>query len=177
MPQRTKGLARTSLKRNRNSLAQLRNTAASRGGTAAEHPRAAATRPADTGFSPAVKLSVRKRAGHGDVDDASCEACGVWLGTDRGQVHHRMDRQMGGSKLRNGIQNAALLCGNPVDFTTCHGKATRGDKDLGPDATGWWLEHGQNPALIPVIVHGIGMPVYLTRAGTYSAEPDLGGAS
>lgn len=132
-------------------------------------------RPKDTGFSPAVKLAVRTRAGGGDPGEACCEACAIWLGLRGGQVHHRQNRQMGGSRLRNGIQNAGLLCGTPDDFTTCHGRATRLDDHM--RGAGWVLETGQDPAAESVMLHdasGGGLTVWLAADGTYAYEAPAG---
>jgi hypothetical protein len=172
---RTPLKARTSLRRK----APLKTRAAGMFGAGVplkrSQPRHA--RPKDTGFSQAVKLAVRTRAGHGDADCASCEACGRHLGRHGGQVHHRLNRQMGGSKLRNGAQNAALLCGTPDDYSTCHGKATRLDAHM--KAAGWVLESGQDPALESVMLHsaGSGMTVWLAGDGSYSLTmPERGAA-
>jgi hypothetical protein len=137
----------------------------------------AVTRPRDTGFSPAVKLAVRTRAGGGDPEEAACEACARFLGRHGGQVHHRQNRQMGGSRRRNTVQNAGLLCGTPDDFRTCHGKATRGDAHM--KGAGWVLDSGQNPALEPVMLHGAdgGITAWLTEDGEYSFEPPEAGAA
>ena len=137
-------------------------------------------RPKDTGFTQAVKLAVRTRAGDGDPEMASCEACGRFLGSYGGQVHHRQTRQSGGSKLRNGICNAGLLCGTPDDFATCHGKATRGDLHM--KGAGWLLVSGQNPATEPVMLFGssgggVGVTVWLAADGTYALEAPKGAAA
>ena len=62
-----------------------------------------------TGFSAAVKLAIRTRAGQGDPNAASCEACGRWLGRG-GEVQHIQARGMGGSRRRNVVTNGVLLC-------------------------------------------------------------------
>ena len=121
----------------------------------------------DTGFSPAVKLAARTRAGGGDPTDARCEADGVWLGLHGGQVHHRMNRQMGGSRTRNTIQNAALLCGDP--YTGCHGAATREEQRMRD--RGFVLNSGQNPLLVAIRPYGAGQaPRWLTAGGGYGTE-------
>jgi hypothetical protein len=138
-------------------------------GASLKRPQPRHAKRKDTGFSQATKLAVRTRAGHGDADCASCEACGRHLGRLGGQVHHRLNRQMGGSKLRNGIQNAALLCGTPDDYSTCHGKATRLNAHM--KGAGWVLESGQDPALESVMLHsagGGGMTAWLAADGSYS---------
>lgn len=134
----------------------------------------------NTGFSAAVKLKVRQRAGNGLAEDARCEACGIWLGRYGGQVHHRDNRGMGGSKdpVINSIVNAALLCGNPVDLSTCHGKCTASDRRM--NAEGWWLKEGQDPAQTSVLLHspgGSGLEVWLTADGYYGYVPPDGGAA
>lgn len=120
-----------------------------------------------TGFSAAVKLACRTRAGGGSAEDALCEACGRWLGRHGGQVHHRINRQMGGSRFRNTIVHAALLCGDP--FTGCHGAATRLSGRM--KAMGFVLLSTQDPAAEPVMLHGEqgGATVWLTKDGRYSA--------
>jgi hypothetical protein len=129
--------------------------------------------PRDTGFSVAVKLAVRTRAGNGDPFGACCEACGCFLGRYGGQVHHRMNRQSGGSKLRNGIQNAALLCGTPDDYATCHGKATRLDERM--NAAGFWLSSKEDPREVPLVFHHMsGCVAWLTQNGDYSVTPPEG---
>ena len=120
-----------------------------------------------TGFSAAVKLACRTRAGNGDPYEARCEACGRWLGMTGGQVHHRQNRQMGGSRLRNTIMNASLLCGNVYEL--CHGAATRLSDRM--KAMGFVLLSTQDPAAESVMLHGqqSGVTVWLTPEGGYSA--------
>lgn len=100
-----------------------------------------------TGFSARVKLLVRTRAGMGEIDDACCEACNRHLGRYGGQVHHLIDRGMGGWKnaVINSAANAVLLCGTPEDKRTCHGLATAFDAGIG--AKGFWLKHSADPRL------------------------------
>jgi len=118
-----------------------------------------------------VNLTVRKRGGNGDPHEAKCEACGHRLGRYGGLVQRRQNRQAVGSRPCNGIQNAALLCGDHLDLTTCHGKATRLDPYM--EGAGWVLKSGQRPELEPVMLHGTdrGVTVWLAADGTYSATP------
>lgn len=136
---------------------------------ASRNPDVSRSRP-ETGFSRSVKLAIRKRAGNGDPDQAACEACGCWLGRYGGQVHHRQNRGMGGSKLRNGVQNAALLCGTPDDLGTCHGKATCAPISAGFYEMGFCLKDGQDPAAESLMLHGRdgGITVWLAGDGSYS---------
>ena len=124
-------------------------------------------RPA-TGFPARVKLLVRTRAGMGDPGDAVCEADGVWLGRHGGQVHHIIDRGMGGCTLAviNGPANAALLCGDP--YSGCHGLATAFDAGIGDK--GFWLKHSADPRLEPMILHG-GVKAWRSADGRYLYEP------
>lgn len=118
-------------------------------------------------FTPRVKLLVRKRAGCGDVFDAMCEACGMWLGEKGGEVQHRDARGMGGSRDRvtNGPANAVLLCGSAVFRTGCHGACE--DRDPHMHGMGFWLEEGQDPRTEPVMLHGAG-----ARGGSYYLAAD-----
>ena len=126
----------------------------------------------DTGFTAVQRLAVRTRAGNGDPAEASCEMCGIWLGRHGGQVHHRQNRQMGGSLLRSQLSNGLLACGTPLDPATCHGKATTGTGDVkrAMQAMGFVLETGQDPLSEPVMLHGQdgGVPVWLDDAAHYT---------
>ena len=126
-----------------------------------------APRPA-TGFPARVKLLVRARAGNGDPDAAACEACGRHLGRPGGQVHHLIDRGIGGCKdpAVNGAANAALLCGDP--FSGCHGLATAFDAGIGK--RGFWLGHGADPLRAPMTLH-TGRRVLRTPDGRYLDAP------
>lgn len=125
----------------------------------------------ETGFTPEIRLAVRTRAGDGDPLEARCECCGRWLGLYGGQVHHRCNRGMGGSRTRNTIQNAALLCGDP--YTGCHGAATREEKRM--KDRGFLLDSGQKPLLVAVKPYGTGRPGrWLTADGRYTFSPPEG---
>jgi hypothetical protein len=133
-------------------------------------------RPRATGFSARVKLLVRTRAGSGDPEDAACEACGKHLGRLGGQVHHLIDRGMGGCTLAviNGCANAALLCGIPQDKKTCHGLATAFDLEIGE--RGFWLKHEDDPRLKAMTLHS-GARARRTEDGQYLFEgPEAGAA-
>ena len=122
-------------------------------------------------FSAATKLLVRKRAGNGLAEDAMCEACGIGLGRRWGQVHHIVNRGMGGSRdeVINSAANAALLCGTPV--RGCHGLATALDEEMG--ARGFWLPQGTDPRTVPMMLaseHGSGISVWRSADGSYLFE-------
>ena len=139
-----------------------------------EAVKSAATRA--TGFSRAVKLGVRKRAGNGSVEDAVCEACGKWLGRYDGEVQHRAARGAGGcaDEVIGGYANAALLCGHgaaPIRCG-CHGACEDRKPEMGMDDKGFWIKHGTTPAFDPRLVpvklaseHGSRILVYLAADG------------
>lgn len=135
-------------------------------------------RPKATGFPAAVKLAVRTRAGQGDPDEASCEACGLWLGRERGQIQHRDARGMGGSSspVNASAANGALLCGTP--FEGCHGLCEK--RDEGMNEEGFWLRAGEGPLETPIMLHsqyGSGVTVWLGVDGEYHLQPPPGGAA
>jgi hypothetical protein len=117
----------------------------------------------ETGFSATVRLAVRKRAGGGDVNDARCESCNIWLGRYGGQVQHIVARMIGGSRKRNGITNGCLLCGNSL--TGCHGLCEARSEHM--RARGFWRK--SSDPVIPLMLHGeqSGVLVHLTPEGGY----------
>lgn len=122
----------------------------------------------ETGFPARVKLLVRTRAGNGNPDAAMCEACGIELGKLGGQVHHIINRGMGGTSdpVLQSAANAALLCGTPL--TGCHGLATAFDEEIG--AKGFWLSHSADPRLEPMMLHSVhdsGLLVWRSADGRY----------
>lgn len=143
--------------------------------------------PKDTGFSDAVKLAIRIRAGGGAPEQAACEACGIHLGEHGGQIQHIYARGQGGSKawLYSTPANGALLCGTP--FTGCHGLCERRDPHM--NEAGFWRRRNrrEKPGGYPVMLHGngSGITAYLTPDGCYSADaperrpeaPDFGGGA
>jgi hypothetical protein len=107
-------------------------------------------------FTDAVKLLIRKRAGRGDVFDACCESCGVWLGEKGGEYSHRDARGMGGSRdpVVNGPAGGTLACGSGALRTGCHGRCENRDRHM--NEMGFWLENGQDPLAEPIMLHGAG---------------------
>ena len=118
-----------------------------------------------TGFPASVRLAVRKRAGGGDVNDARCESCNIWLGRYGGDIQHIQARGMGGSRLRNAITNGVLLCSPSTDKRTCHGLCEARDEHM--RAMGFW-RFSTDP-VIPLMLHGeqSGVLVRLTPEGGY----------
>ena len=119
----------------------------------------------DTSFPPAVRAAIRKRAGN------CCEACGIDLGDEGGQIQHRLARKSGGRRgamrlLLRSVVNGALECGTPE--TGCHGLCESRDRDM--HEAGFWLKEGQHPADVPILWHGRsgGARLWLTDDGGYS---------
>jgi hypothetical protein len=138
---------------------------------------AAPPRP-ETGFPLSVRLAARKRSGDGEVDEARCESCGVWLGRYGGEIQHRLARGSGGSRsaVVNGISNAALLC--------WFHHALAESRDSGMRELGFWIRSGKGPEHDPryvpmarMLATGERETVYLTEGGTYSHEPPKAAAA
>lgn len=131
------------------------------------------------GFSAAVKLAIRRRAGSGDASEALCESCGIWLGLHGGEVQHIICRGSGGTSLPeiNSVRNGTLLCGSGALRTGCHGKAE--DRDPEMYERGFWRKHGEKVGACPLMLHGRdgGFTRWLTADGGYSAEPPQDGAA
>jgi hypothetical protein len=135
------------------------------------------SRPKDTGFSPAVKLAVRTRAGNGDPDQARCEATGVWLGRYGGQVQHRVARLSGGRGRKapwwfHTPANGALMS------VEAHRRAEARDEHL--HAAGFWLTSTQDASAEPVMLHdssGGGITVWLAADGSYALKAPKDGAA
>jgi hypothetical protein len=127
----------------------------------------------ETGFGRPVELAVRTRAGRGDPSDACCEACGIWLGLDGGEIQHRDARGVGDTNdsVNWPTANAALLCGNSALGTGDRGLAERRDPVM--YAMGFWLRNGQDPRFEPIVLHGRGgggITVWLSEDGRYLCE-------
>jgi hypothetical protein len=148
-------------------------------------PATASRRPVrDTGFSYEQRMTVRARAGNGDPDDARCEACPRWLGRYGGEVQHRCARGEGGSRLRNNLANAVLLCGSALSREGCHWDCENrgGERNAGLYEQGFWRWIDEHPriAQIPIMLHGAGggITVWLDDSGSYldAAGNIIGGA-
>lgn len=125
-----------------------------------------------TGFSPKVKLQVRKRAGRGDIFDALAECCGAWLGEHAGEFQHRAARGAGGCRdeVVNGPANCLLMCHEH------HRQAEDRDPHMGMKEAGFWLKHGTTPEYdprnAPIRLYG-GMTKWLGEDGDYHDRPPL----
>ena len=97
----------------------------------------------------ALKAQARRR------DNNACVVCGVFVG-DGGNVHHRRNRGMGGSKAANVISNLVVACGSPS--SGCHGLLTNRPWEIDAEWHGWVLptNGNQDPATVPVLVAWLG---------------------
>ena len=123
-----------------------------------------------TGFSPRVRKLVRTRAGGGDLFNACCEACGIWLGEHGGQIQHVVARGMGGTSnpVLKTAANGALLCGTAQ--TGDHGRAERRDPEM--KTRGFWQPQGTDPRFAPMTLLG-GVEVWRSEDGRYLYEPPI----
>ncbi|MER7361838.1 hypothetical protein [Nonomuraea wenchangensis] len=94
-------------------------------------------------------------------DNDTCVVCGVYVGKG-GNVHHRRNRGMGGSRAANVISNLIVACGSPTDG--CHGLLTAKPWELDAEWNGWVLptNGNQNPAEVPVLVAWLGWALPLS---------------
>jgi hypothetical protein len=97
----------------------------------------------------ALKAQARRR------DNDSCVVCGVFVG-DGGNVHHRRNRGMGGSRAANVISNLVTVCGTPTSGD--HGVLTERPWEIDAEWHGWVLptNGNQDPATVPVLVAWLG---------------------
>lgn len=154
-------MRRTPLVRRTPPLQRTKNAARKKRGSSSGK----LTRPAPSEFTPRVKLQIRKRAGRGDVFEACCESCGVWLGEKGGEFSHRDPLGMGGSRNRvtNSAANGTLACGSGALKTGCHGLCEMDDERM--KAMGFRLRNGQDPRTTPVRWHGGDVSWYLAEDG------------
>ena len=94
-----------------------------------------------TGFTPEQRAATITR------DGGICTLAGFVLGcTHRAtEANHRLNRMMGGSKLRNGMSNAAAIC-NPCNIAIESDAAAR----TIAIAHGVKVAEGSDPALTPM---------------------------
>lgn len=109
----------------------------------------------------ALKAQARRRDNH------TCVVCGVAVG-DGGNVHHRRNRGMGGSKAANVISNLVVACGSPTEG--CHGLLTLTPWEIDAERNGWVLPTNghQDPGGVPVLVAWLGWALPLAD-GTWQA--------
>jgi hypothetical protein len=119
-----------------------------------------------TGFTIGVRLRIRRRAGNGDVLEAVCEACGVWLGRTLGEIQHVIARGMGGTSLEvmNSAANGSLLCGAVAWQTGCHWEAEKRTAVMG--AKGFYVGGSQDPRLVAMKLFD-GRERYRSEDGQY----------
>lgn len=119
-----------------------------------------------TGFSAAVRLLVRQRAGSGDALDAMCESCGIYLGRLLGECQHVVARGIGGTSLAimNSAANGALLCGSAVLRSGCHGAAEKRDPEM--ELKGFYVKGRKDPRLVPMTLFD-GRKVWRSEDGSY----------
>jgi hypothetical protein len=96
-----------------------------------------------------LKAQARRR------DNNTCVVCGVHVG-DGGNVHHRRNRGMGGSRAANAISNLLVACGSPS--SGCHGLLTERPWEIDAERYGWVLptNGSADPATVPVLVAWLG---------------------
>jgi len=126
-----------------------------------------------TGFSAAVRLQIRTRAGHGDPDRAVCECHGLFLGRTAGEIQHRVARGMGGRGVKapdwiNTAPNGLMMC--PAGHRHAESRAD------GAHDNGWWLRDDENPLTEPVQLYGR-YRRWLTADGQYATAPPEGAAA
>lgn len=125
------------------------------------------TRRRSTGPTSDVVDVVLERAQH------SCEVCGIGLGDRRGvdySIHHRLPRQMGGTRWAgcNLPSNLLLVCGSATTPGGCH--ATIESHRAGAVAAGWLVLSRTDPARVACLITRDRW-VYLNDSGEYSDEP------
>jgi hypothetical protein len=113
--------------------------------------------------------ALNRQARARDLD--TCVRCGVVVGTG-GNVHHRRNRGMGGSRRANVISNALVLCGSPTEG--CHGSVTLRPWEIDAERYGWVLPTNgtADPATVPVMVAWLGW-AYPLADGTWQVIDDL----
>lgn len=103
-----------------------------------------------------------------------CEACGYGLlRNGRGRywsAQHRRARGMGGTRWPgiNLASNLLILCGSATSPGGCHYFAET--RDTYAEDCGWFVRPPADPALVRVLIAGVGLR-YLTNEATYSTEP------
>ena len=91
-------------------------------------------------------------------DNYRCVHCGATEGLT---LQHRINRQMGGSKTRDGIENLVTLCG--LANHRLEVNSTFAAKGV---TLGWKLRSWQNPTEVPVWYEPDGNFFFLTDRGT-----------
>lgn len=176
LPARTSGLARnpgaTPFTSFQSLGSPISRTPMSRSGgrTPRPNPGRARNQARDTGFSQAVKLAIRARAGDGDPDQALAECCGIWLGRYGGDIQHIIARGAGGSSRPsvNFVINGALMCRPHHELAE--------SRDPGMYERGFWRHSWEVAGACPLMLHG-GFTRWLLADGTYGTEAPGGDAA
>lgn len=91
-----------------------------------------------------------------DRDDHCCVACGQWVDIETGRysLQHRRARGAGGSRRpdTNSAANLLLVCGSAT--TGCHARIEA--NPIWALSRGYRVTQQQDPALVPVVVAGVG---------------------
>lgn len=132
------------------------------------------TRHRDTGPTRKTRMLVLER------DEYACVACGRSIAGGFYSIQHRQARGMGGTSDRavNSPVNLVVLCGSATTPGSCHLACEKRDEEM--HARGYWLQSGEDPALVPVMVfseHGSGLMAWLTHDGGYVFEQPEAGAA
>jgi 5-methylcytosine-specific restriction endonuclease McrA len=98
-------------------------------------------------------------------DNWQCVSCGKPAGGNAWwSIQHRVARGVGGG---NSLQNLIVLCGSATS-AGCHRDAE--NRTAESHARGYWLRSDENPALVPVLLHGRVL-AWLDDSGGYSFQP------
>lgn len=123
------------------------------------------TAPRDTGPDRKTRLLVLER------DGWACVCCGRSVIGQRYSLQHRKRRSQDGT---NSATNLLTVLGDGT--TGCHARI---DSRIDPhdEARGYTVRSGQDPALVPVMLHGNdgGVTVWLGASGEYLFEPPEAG--
>jgi hypothetical protein len=118
--------------------------------------------PAYTGPDAATRRLVLERDGWACV-------CGVSIIGRAYSLQHRRARSAGGTAdpMISSPVNLLVLCGSATTPGSCHLACEERSEEM--HERGYWLRSGEDPALVPVLLHGQ-ITAWLTADGRYSTE-------